>query len=188
MRIVGGKLKGRSLNTPRSDATRPTSDRVREAVFNILNHAIEDFTIENALVLDLFAGTGALGLEALSRDAKFSLFVEQSADARALIRRNVEDLGLVGAVKIFRRDATNLGDIKRFDPFSLIFLDPPYGYGIGEKALLSAHRGGWIAEGAICVLEEKKSAEIDIPDGFEILDERIYGDTQIKFLKAGALE
>ena len=184
MRIVGGRLKGRRLNNPGSDAIRPTSDRIREALFNILTHGIDDFTLENLNVLDLFAGSGALGLEAISRGAKFALFVEQSAEARGLVRKNVEDLGLTGVTKIFRRDATKLGDIQRFHPFDLIFLDPPYGKSLGEKALIAAQNGGWIKDNAICIWEENASADIDLPDGFELLDSRTYGDTQIITLRA----
>ena len=183
MRVVGGRLKGRILNAPKSDAIRPTTDRVREAIFNILCHAIADFTLDDALVLDLFAGSGALGVEALSRGAKFALFVEQSAEARGLVRRNIEDMGLTGVTKIYRRDATKIGDIQRFDPFDLIFLDPPYGRGIGEKALIAARHGGWMGDGAICVFEEEKASLIDLPDGFQILDERSYGDTRIMILR-----
>lgn len=183
MRVVGGTLKGRPLNTPRSGAIRPTTDRVRESIFNILVHGVPDFTIENALVLDLFAGSGALGLEALSRGAKFALFVEQSAEARGLIRRNIEDMGLTGVTKIYRRDATNLGDMQRFDPFNLIFLDPPYGRAVGEKALIAARDGGWMTDDAICVFEEEKLSEIDLPDGFEFIDDRTYGNTRIMILR-----
>ena len=183
MRIVSGHLKGRHLSTPKSDAIRPTSDRVREAVFNVLAHAIDDFTAVDINVLDLFAGSGALGIEAISRGAKFTLFVEQSVEARGLIRTNVEILGLTGITKIFRRDATDLGPIQRFDPFDLIFLDPPYGKSLGEKALTSARDGGWLKENSICVWEEATSAAIEIPAGFDVLNDRTYGDTQINILR-----
>ena len=183
MRIVGGSLKGRILHTPKSDDIRPTTDRVREAIFNILSHGIADFTFENTLVLDLFAGSGALGIEALSRGAKFALFVERSAEARGLIRCNIEDLGLTGVTKIYRRDATNIGDIQRFVPFNLIFLDPPYGRGIGEKALIAAQQGGWMEENAICVFEEEKASNIDLPDSFQTLDDRIYGNSRIMIIR-----
>ena len=107
MRVVGGRLKGRSLASPSSREIRPTADRLRESVFNILIHAYDD-PIQDARVLDLFAGTGALGLEAVSRGAKFALFVDNGAEARALLRNNVEALGLGGVTKVYRRDATNL--------------------------------------------------------------------------------
>ncbi|MGX1137284.1 16S rRNA (guanine966-N2)-methyltransferase [Bradyrhizobium ottawaense] len=134
MRVVGGRLKGRNLASPSSRDIRPTADRLRESVFNILVHAYDD-PIEDARVLDLFAGTGALGIEASSRGAKFTLFVDNGAEARALLRNNVESLGLGGVTKVYRRDATDLGPAHPVEPFSLAFLDPPYGKGFcGEGA------------------------------------------------------
>src|SRR5215216_2186632 len=153
MRIVGGRLRGRALAAPKSRAIRPTADRLREALFNILLHAYGD-PVSGARVLDLFAGTGALGLEAISRGAAFALFVDDGAEARALLRENVTTLGLGGSTRIFRRDATKLGEAHPIDPFSLIFLDPPYGRGLAEKALLSARAGGWLADDALIVVEE----------------------------------
>src|SRR5687768_1048375 len=132
MRIVGGRLRGRVLAGPKSPAIRPTADRLRESLFNILAHAYGD-PIDGARVLDLFAGTGALGLEAISRGAAFALFVDDGAEARALIRGNVDALGLGGVTRIFRRDATRLGTAHPVEPFSLVFLDPPYGMGLAEK-------------------------------------------------------
>ena len=183
MRIVGGQFRGRPLAAPGDDRTRPTSDRVRESVFNILGHGIPDFELEGAKVLDLFAGTGALGLEALSRGAAFCLFVEEEAEARALIRRNVEALGLTGVTKIFRRDATDLGPAGRNGGFALAFLDPPYGQGLAERALASAAAGGWLAPGAIAVIEERKSVAISLPVGFLQLDRRTWGDTEVLFAR-----
>src|SRR5215831_14116767 len=136
MRIVGGRLGGRTLASPRSQAIRPTADRLRESLFNILAHAYAD-PVTGARVLDLFAGTGALGLEAVSRGAAFALFVDDRAEARALIRANVEQLGLGGVTRIFRRDATRLGAVHPNEPFGLVFLDPPYGQGLAERALAS---------------------------------------------------
>jgi 16S rRNA (guanine966-N2)-methyltransferase len=153
MRIVGGRWRGRALTAPKSQAIRPTADRLRESLFNILAHAYGD-PITGARVLDLFAGTGALGLEALSRDAAFVLFVDDGAEARALLRGNVEALGAGGATRVFRRDATRLGAAHPVEPFSLVFLDPPYGRGLAEKALASARDGGWLAPGALVVVEE----------------------------------
>src|SRR3954467_4610485 len=124
MRIVGGRLRGRALAAPKSQAIRPTADRLRESLFNILIHAYGD-PVTGARVLDLFAGTGALGLEALSRGAAFVLFVDDGAEARALLRQNVEALGAGGASKVYRRDATKLGPAHPMEPFSLAFLDPP---------------------------------------------------------------
>src|SRR5712692_11580995 len=148
MRVVGGRLKGRNLASPSSRDIRPTADRLREALFNILVHAYDD-PVSGARVLDLFAGTGALGLEALSRGAVFALFIDNGAEARALIRAHVEALGLGGVTKIYRRDATKLGDAHPIEPFTLVFLDPPYGGGLAQPALASAHDGGWLRPGAL---------------------------------------
>ena len=181
MRIVAGRFRGRPLNSPPDDAIRPTSDRVRESVFDILSSRLGP-DLAGARVLDLFAGTGALGLEALSRGARFAMFVDNAVAARALIRDHIETFGLGGAAKLLKRDATALGPIERFKPFDLVFLDPPYGKGIGEKALISARDGGWIAPGALIVFEEKKGVAVELPDGFTLDDERDYGDTTIRFL------
>ena len=147
MRIVGGRFRGRALKGPSSQAVRPTSDRLRETMFNILAHAYDDAATD-ARVIDLFAGTGALGLEALSRGATFALFVDDSAEGRALLRDNIETLGTAGITKVFRRDATKLGPMPPQPQFTLAFLDPPYGKGLGEKALASLRDGGWLAPGA----------------------------------------
>jgi 16S rRNA (guanine966-N2)-methyltransferase len=183
MRIVGGKFRGRPLATPAHEGTRPTSDRVREAVFNILAHGVPDFTFDGIKVLDLFAGTGALGLEALSRGAAFCLFVEEDAEARGLIRRNVEAFGLTGVTKIFRRDATDLGDAGNRGEAGLIFLDPPYGQGLAERALSSASAGGWLSPGAIAVIEERKGVSVTLPPSFALLDRRTWGDTEVSFAR-----
>jgi 16S rRNA (guanine966-N2)-methyltransferase len=177
MRIIAGRFKGRSLATPRSDAIRPTSDRLRESIFNILTHGHGG--CDGALVLDLFAGTGALGLEALSRGAKFAAFVDQGAEARGLIRANIEAFGLGGETRLLKRDATDLGAISTFAPFTLIFADPPYGKGLGEAALTSALAGGWIAESAVIVLEERSGQPIHLPPRFTVLDQRQAGEGQI---------
>src|SRR5579884_1202781 len=137
MRVVGGRLRGRNLASPASREIRPTADRLRESVFNILAHAYGD-PVSGARVLDLFAGTGALGIEAVSRGASYALFVDDGVEARALLRQNAETLGLGGVTRIFRRDATKLGPAHPLEPFSLVFLDPPYGQGLAEKALVSA--------------------------------------------------
>jgi 16S rRNA (guanine966-N2)-methyltransferase len=181
MRIVGGKFRGRTLETPAHEGTRPTSDRVREAVFNILAHGIDDFSFDGLKVLDLFAGTGALGLEALSRGAASCLFVEEDAEARGLIRRNVEALGLTGVTKIFRRDATDLGEAGNRGDAGLVFLDPPYAQGLAERALASASAGGWLAPGAVAVIEERKGVSVTLPATFALLDRRTWGDTEVTF-------
>lgn len=187
MRIVAGQFRGRALATPSydldNDGLRPTSDRVRESAFNILAHGIDDFTIAGARVIDLFAGTGALGLEAISRGAAYCLFVEESAEARALIRRNVEIFGLTGETRIFRRDACQLGPASKVDRYSLAFLDPPYGQGLGEKALSGLASGNWLNPGAICVLEERAGVQVSVPGAFTLLDTRTWGETEVRFLR-----
>jgi 16S rRNA (guanine966-N2)-methyltransferase len=182
MRIVAGRWRGRGLAGPKSQAIRPTSDRLRESLFDILVHAYGN-PVEGARVLDLFAGTGALGLEALSRGAAFALLVDDGAEARALIRQNVEALGAGGATRIFRRDATRLGPVHPLEPFSLAFLDPPYGKGLAEAALASAREGGWLTPGALVVVEELAGAGFTAPAGFEELERRTYGDTALVILR-----
>ncbi len=183
MRVVGGRLKGRNIAAPASRDIRPTADRLRESVFNILLHAYGD-PIAGARVLDLFAGTGALGIEAVSRGATFALFVDNGAEARALLRNNVEALGLGGVTKVYRRDATHLGPAHPVEPFSLVLLDPPYGKGLAEKALASLRDGGWLTPDALLVVEEAKAAQFTAPDGFEQLERRAYDDTEFVFLRA----
>jgi len=185
MRIVAGKFRGRPLAAPGHEGLRPTSDRVRESVFNIIAHGA-DTRLEGTRVLDLFAGTGALGLEALSRGAAYCLFVEESPEARALIRRNVEALGLTGATRIFRRDACDLGPAGNMERYNIAFLDPPYGQGLANRALLSLVRGNWLAERALCVVEERAAITFAVPDEFETIDVRTWGETAVHFLRATA--
>jgi 16S rRNA (guanine966-N2)-methyltransferase len=185
MRIVGGRLRGRALAGPKSPTIRPTADRLRESLFNILVHAYGD-PITGVRVLDLFAGTGALGLEALSRGATFALFVDDGAEARALIRANVEALGLGGVTRIFRRDATRLGAAHPVEPFALAFADPPYGHGHAEKALAAARDGGWLAADALVVVEEAVAAKFAAPEGFAEVERRDYDDTELIFLRRRA--
>ena len=187
MRIVGGRLRGRVLNAPDSRAIRPTSERLRESIFDILAHRYPDL-LEGARVVDLFAGSGALGFEALSRWASFALFVDDGAEARALLRGNVEALSLGGVTRIWRADATKLGKAPAGPPFTLAFLDPPYGKGLAGPALAALAAGGWLAEDALCVVEEAAKAEIAAPDGFATEDERTYGDTKVMLLRREALE
>ena len=181
MRIVGGKFKGRGLQGPKGDGTRPTSDRVRESLFNILAHAIDGFSIEDARVMDLFAGTGALGFEALSRGARFCQFVEEAVEARGVIRNNADALGVIGQCKIWRRDATSLGACAPQTPFNLIFADPPYGKGFGEKALVSVMEGQWLTPGGVVVLEEAAKVSAGEIPGLRLINTRSYGDTQVRF-------
>jgi 16S rRNA (guanine966-N2)-methyltransferase len=185
MRVVAGIFRGRALAAPQHEGLRPTSDRVRESMFNILAHGIADFTLEGVRVIDLFAGTGALGIEALSRGAAYCLFVEEAPGARALIRTNIEALGLTGATRIFRRDATDLGPAGNMEPYGLAFLDPPYGKGLGEKALIALRDGKWLQPGAVVVIEERESAAVALPAGFTELDRRSWGDTQVVFGRLG---
>ena len=183
MRVVAGKFRGRPLATPADQRVRPTSDRVREAVFNVLAHGIDDFAIDGARVIDLFAGTGALGIEALSRGAAACLFVEEDAEARGLIRQNVETFQLTGITRIYRRDATDLGEAGNRDRYDLAFLDPPYGKGLGEKAIAAAIAGGWLEPGAVIVLEERKGTAISWPAGCQLLETRSWGDTEVHFVR-----
>ena len=182
MRVVGGSLRGRTLAAPKSQTIRPTADRLREALFNILTHAY-DSPLAGSRVLDLFAGTGALGIEALSRGAAFTLFVDDGAEARALMRENVATLGLGGTSRIFRRDATKLGPAHPVEPFAVAFLDPPYGKGLAEQALISARAGGWLVPDALIVVEEATKAKFAAPEGFAELERRGYDDTEFVMLR-----
>ena len=183
MRIVGGRWRGRPLAAPPAGAPiRPTTDRARETLFNVLAHD-PDVRLDGARVLDLFAGTGALGFEALSRGAASCLFVDAGAPARALIRQTIDALGCGGVASLYRRDATALGTVGTRAPHDLVFLDPPYRQGLGEAALASAHDGGWIAPGATIVLEEASGVEVGWPDGFEGNGERKVGDSVFHFAR-----
>ena len=191
MRIVAGRLGGRRLAAPGAAGggkahLRPTSDRVREALFNHLAHSHYGTPPlpQDRRVLDLFAGTGALGLEALSRGAARAVFIDDLAAARALIRENVETLGLTGQTKIWRRDATRLGPC-RGEPFDLVFLDPPYRSGLGDAALASARAGGWIAPDAVIVVELAADEPAPGPDWLTLAERRRYGDTQILIFTTG---
>jgi 16S rRNA (guanine966-N2)-methyltransferase len=183
MRIVGGRLRGLQLADPGAGDPaahlRPTLDRVREAIFNILAHGPDGDRVTGARVLDLFAGTGALGLEALSRGAVQVTFVEDGVAGRALIRANIERARAMGATRLYRRDATDLGE-NRGPAFDLVFLDPPWGQGLGARALASARAGGWLAPGATVVWEE--AAPQPPPEGFAERDRRRWGETWVTFL------
>jgi len=182
LRVVGGRLGGRPLKGPSTERIRPTSDRLRESLFNILEHGHGG--VAGLRVIDLFAGTGALGLEALSRGARFALLVDDGAEARAAIRANVESLGLGGATRIFRRDARKLGAAPPGDRYDLAFLDPPYGRGLAEPALASLRDGRWLTPGAMIIVEEAADAVLSPPAGFVTEDQRAFGDTQICMLRA----
>lgn len=186
MRIVGGVHKGRALAGPRDDRVRPTSDRTREAIFNMLTHGdFGDWSLAGARVLDLFAGTGAMGLEALSRGASFALMVDDHPQSRGLIRQNAETLGETGRVRLWRRDATRLGyrEGSAGPAYDLVFCDPPYGRDLGTTALAAARAGHWLAPGAVCVLEESASVDVPCPDGYSEDGRRRYGDTQVIILR-----
>ncbi len=183
MRIVGGRLKGRVLHAPASRAIRPTSERLRESIFDILVHRHAG-AVEGARVVDLFAGSGALGIEALSRGAEFALFVDNGAEARALLRANVEALALGGVTRIWRADATRLGKAPAGPPFTLAFLDPPYDKGFAAPALAALCEGGWLAANALVVVEEAAMAEIAAPPALSLVDERVYGETRVAFFAA----
>ena len=185
MRIVSGEFRGKALVTPKGEATRPTSDRARQAIFNILEHAAWSPGVRGRRVIDLFAGSGALGFEALSRGADFCLFVETDEAARGAIRDNVENLGgLFGKTRVHRRDATDLGVKPGADgpAFDLVFLDPPYARGLGEVALAKLAEGGWLAPGAVLVFERSVSEPVLEVAGFSSLDVRDYGAARIHFL------
>ncbi|MBV6656759.1 MAG: 16S rRNA (guanine(966)-N(2))-methyltransferase RsmD [Devosiaceae bacterium] len=190
MRIVGGSLKGRALKAPRSQAIRPTTDRARESLFNILAHSgdlfAEGHSLDGARVIDLFAGTGALGLEALSRGAAYALFVDQSLEGRSLIRENMLTCGVAAKARLFKRDATRLGERGSLAAFDLAFLDPPYDKGLGGKSLEALDGGDWLAPDALVVLEESKDAEIDLPAGFTMLESRAFGGSLLRFLRYSA--
>lgn len=185
MRIVSGQFKGRPIVTPPGQTTRPTSDRARQAVFNILEHAAWAPELRGARVLDLFAGSGALGLEAISRGAAFCLFVETDDAARGAIRENIEAYGLFGSTRIHRRDATDLGPRpgSAGAPFDLAVLDPPYHKGLAEKALAEVLAHGWLKPGAIVMVERGSDENAFAPPGFEVLDARDYGAARVHFLR-----
>jgi 16S rRNA (guanine966-N2)-methyltransferase len=182
VRIVGGEFRGRPLATPKSNAIRPTIDRTRESLFNIIGHVYPE-ALNGTRVMDVFAGTGAVGLEAVSRGCRHALFVENGVEGRGLLWENIDSLGLHGRARILRRDATDLGPSNNVEPFNLLFADPPYGQGLGEKALISAHKGGWLAPGALVILEENADVTVTADAVFKPLESRIFGDTRIEFFR-----
>jgi 16S rRNA (guanine966-N2)-methyltransferase len=181
MRVIGGTLKGRALKAPSSHDIRPSSDRLRESLFNILAHSYEN-VCEDARVLDLFSGTGALAIEALSRGAKLAALVDMGIEARGIIRTNLDTLSLGGVAKLLKRDATKLGAVTTYQPFTLVFCDPPYNRGLAEMALISAQNGGWLAENALIIVEEASKAGFIAPEGFTLLETRAMGETVLYFL------
>lgn len=181
MRIIAGKFKGKPLRGPDDLSIRPTSDRVKESIFNILASLLGP-NFEGVRVLDLFAGTGAMGLEAMSRGAEYAIFVDMGPEARGLIREHVELLGVAGVTRLLRRDATDLGPSGNVPPFDLVFCDPPYGEGLSEKALQAAHAGDWLAKNATIIVEEKRGVDFNPGDQFTIDDQRTYGGSTIYIL------
>lgn len=184
MRIVAGTLKGRTVRTPDGRLTRPTSERTREAIFNILAHASWAPSLEGARVMDCFAGSGALGFEALSRGAAFCLFVETSAQARGCIRSNIENFQLFGATRIHRRSATDLGPKPAGvgDRFDLVFLDPPYGEGLIEPAIAQLEQGNWVSTKAVIVAETAADDQVPAPAGWREASTRVYGAAAVTCL------
>lgn len=185
MRIVAGSLKGRAITAPDGQGTRPTSDRARQAIFNVLEHASWAEPLDGVRVIDLYAGSGALGYEAISRGAAFALFVEIDDEARGAIRENADAWGLMGRTRVHRRSATDLGTRPGSDgeAFDLAFLDPPYRKGLGEQTLLRLIEGAWLKPGAVVVFERgSDEPEIDTP-GYERLDARDYGAARVLFLR-----
>jgi 16S rRNA (guanine966-N2)-methyltransferase len=178
MRITGGRLRGRILKCPFSGRIRPTSDRLRETIFNILIHAYGN-PVEGARVLDVFAGTGAMGFDALSRGACFALFVEQNAEACAIIGANVQALGLERGARVLRRDARKPGFSPQGEKFDLVFLDPPYGRGLVPPALAALREGHGLAKDALLVIEESAAEAVDLPQGIAVRESRRFGAAQI---------
>lgn len=181
MRIVGGEFRGRPLAVPKSNEIRPTADRTRESLFNILSHAYPGVSM--APGFSTFAGTGAVGLEAVSRGCRHALFVENSVEGRALLWENIDALGLHGRTRILRRDATDLGSVGNLEAFDVLFADPPYGKGLGEKAMAAAAEGGWLQPGAIAVLEERADVVVSVHPSYVFLESRIFGDTRVHFFR-----
>lgn len=182
MRIVGGEFRGRNLAAPKTNAIRPTVDRTRESLFNILSHAYPE-ALDGTRILDAFAGTGAVGLEALSRGCRVALFVENGVEGRGLLWENIDALGLHGRARILRRDATKLGSVNNIEPFDFLFADPPYGNGLGEKAFLAAHEGGWLNAGALAILEENADVIPTMDQAFKLLEVRTFGESKMHFYR-----
>ena len=184
MRIVGGRHRGRRLLVPPGDTVRPTSDRAREALFNILSHgrfAAGGIPFAGAAVLDAFAGTGALGLEALSRGAAEAVFIERDPEAVAVLRRNVASLGESTRAEIVPGDPTR--PIRAGLQCAVAFVDPPYRSGLAAPALEALDRAGWLVPEARAIVELGAREQFEPPAGFTLLDERVYGETRVSFLK-----
>lgn len=188
MRIVGGEYRGRALSSPSGLKTRPTSDRARQAVFNIIEHAswrTRDL-LEGAEIMDVFAGTGAMGLEALSRGGRHAVFVEKDFNAVRACEENIKNLSVESVSLLMKQDALKISPRPMYlAPRTLVFLDPPYGMALGEQALSVLLEKDWLHETAVCVLEMAKKEPENIPQGFKLLDERDYGVARVCFLNLG---
>ncbi len=184
MRIIGGKYSGRQLVAPKGRDTRPTADRARESLFNLLAHRA-DFSFDGARVIDLYAGSGALGFEAISRGADFCLFVETDHEARGAIRNTIEALNLFGATRLHRRSAASLGPKPSGvgGSFTLAFIDPPYRLDLVRPTLESLKSGDWLTAGAIVIIEQGENEDPALIAGFEEVDRRVYGAAQIGVLR-----
>jgi len=182
--IIAGKYRGKKINTKTNAAIRPTGSRARGAVFNILMHGKfgthENSPLIDKSVIDLFCGTGALGLEALSRGASHVTFVDQSSESIALARANVANLKEENNTHLIRSDSTSLPVARK--ECSLAFLDPPYNSGLAVKSLASLDAKGWLENGAVAVVELSKKETLVPPKNYSIFDERLYGNTRIVFL------
>ena len=180
MRIISGTSKGRKLVTPRSQSLRPTSDRVKESIFNILQD-----DIVGKVVLDLFAGTGNLGIEALSRGAKKTIFVEKGRQALRLIQRNLTQFGLEERSEILPKDAIRaIGILKqRGESFDLILMDPPYEKGLIQRTLMKLNSYPIYHKDSILVIEHNRREPLStVMDGWNLIRQRRIGDTVISFL------
>jgi 16S rRNA (guanine966-N2)-methyltransferase len=185
MRIVAGVHRGRPLRGTKTGDVRPTSDRARQAIFDVLAHGAAAVEIEGAAVADVFAGSGALGLEALSRGAAHAVFIDSSGEAIAAVRANAARLREWRKATLLKLDATCLPPppLAAKAPAALAFLDPPYQSGLAPLALYGLARHGWIAEGAVVVVEVAKREPFEPPAGFRVLDERVYGAARVVFLR-----
>jgi 16S rRNA (guanine966-N2)-methyltransferase len=193
MRIVGGKHKGRALSAPKGSATRPTSDRAREAIFNVLAHGLDSPNLKGAKVVDVFAGTGALGLEALSRGAAYATFIESSHSAVRILKDNIAQLGEDASTAVIARKVVAIGPAPKFGPDSgqglagsggadFVFLDAPYDQGLSEPALAKLAENNWLKDGTVLVVEVALHEELTLPPGFSLLKEKAYGAARVLFL------
>ncbi|MBL6933433.1 MAG: 16S rRNA (guanine(966)-N(2))-methyltransferase RsmD [Rhodospirillales bacterium] len=185
MRIVGGKFRGRILNAPPGRHVRPTSDRAREGIFNVLAHSMDWDGFDGITIVDVFSGTGALGLEAMSRGAAHGVFIDNDAVSLKCVRENAAALGEARNITPLKLDATRLAPPPRTTnaPLGLAFMDAPYGSNLTDQALLGLCHKGWLAPGALVIVEIGKDMEVVLPREFQSIDERTYGAAKILFLQ-----